>query len=70
MIMRIPCKECLILAACRSKEIVVCQLLYEWGTNKNLKQIKDSNFFYFLPKCSIVRQHRSIPGFSVKDELF
>ena len=44
--MKIPCNECLVLAICRSKQLIVC--------DKLLKYVREINVRKVLPKIVVV----------------
>jgi hypothetical protein len=39
----IPCKDCIVFAACRCRERIQCELIIDWiwYETKNIKQIRE-----------------------------
>jgi hypothetical protein len=52
--MKIPCKDCLLLAACKQKQKVECNLLYDWVDE--MYKIKNvyREVINYLPVCGLV----------------
>jgi len=54
----IPCKDCLVLAACKNKKNVTCELLFDWGLYNELSAEEHwRTVWQILPKCKRMRPH-------------
>ena len=52
MTIKVPCKECLVLAACKYKEEIKCKLLFDWLMNvPDNERRKDQEHFKTLKEC-------------------
>lgn len=57
---KLPCKECIVFAICKQKEVVPCERLLEWSRMRDIEEQESILSFFEKREVKVATSHDGV----------